>query len=1207
MNSKYSSPLWKSTRCLALGIAVGMLAGYAAKATPYATCLTNDGGIVSFRLNEAADGVKILWNGGATVTNLGPRAKGLTVTNLGVTGTFFVQVVKAGNSAFGTNSPVPFNSPRAVALNVNPKSANFGRVFVGNSAAGAQGDGVYVLQSDFTDIFGGVRTGGIDFVKGGASSPWRLTVGEDDDLLYITDWSDAAGNLYVADQDLNSFNYALQPLGPCLDGTVNAATDTGNPVGYGNNHGSVASVVVFGSTAQSNLTIITVDEDLQDDRADTTANQMNSVWRYDVGTNAFPYTDFFTNRLLTPQIQFVSNVEGLSHGTNGYLYFCQGRSAGNEPGVWAVTNIYTASKYAWNDPNVWNSKTASLQAGSSTDILRTTVSVSASRDGRWLALINNENNVVTVVRLTNGIPDLARVVRYTGFGTTLSGRDIAWDAADNIYIASSGLAMVNSLSLGLSATNTTGSDGTFVSAQPSVVSVVATTNLAHRTDVTGNFTFYRDGDTSAPLTVNYTVSGAATNGVDYTTIPTSITFAAGAASTNLAIVPLPSTKPMPPVAATITLSVNAAYNLVDGRSATVVIADNQIPQLSVTPNFTNMYERLQADFIRFTITRLGETNSTVSATITNGGTAVLFSDYTGPNSFTMMPGENRTTLDFNPVANSVVEGPLSVILGIAPPLGGEYTLTNSVATFTVIDSDLATETVLWSDDFDSYSGTLATNTLPAAWTASFASLSNLNDFSFTFGYDYNADGIPAAPGTATTYGLKATVNKWDTRAAAAALNFYPAGKSFSGNFALRFNMLLVNGAVNGTEHGIFGVNHSGTKTNWNRSGGVGNAYATNQDGLWFSVNAVGGNSWDYALFTAASGTATSPQVISNRQSAATTQVFKNNGLLTGPYAAGGAPGCAWNGAKNWVDVEVAQTPGLVVLKLDNQVIVAATNVTAFNSGNVMLGYNDMFDSIGDYTNAAVYYDNVRVVRIAAPTIVTQPSNVVAAVGTPANLQVEASTSTGITNYQWFFKNAPVAGATGPALSVGSVQATNYGTYFVVVDDGTYQAASAAATITPPAPVINVPPASRVAVVGSSPSFTVVATTFSGTTNYQWMYYGTNLAGATGATFTRTNVQSPSFGGPYTVRVNDGFTSVTSAPPATLTLAVSPAIASPAHTGADFSFNFQTEVGPDYVVDYKASLSAPAWTALSTNAGTGGILSVTNAATTPEGYYRIRLQ
>ena len=223
--------------------------------------------------------------------------------------------------------------------------------------------------------------------------------------------------------------------------------------------------------------------------------------------------------------------------------------------------------------------------------------------------------------------------------------------------------------------------------------------------------------------------------------------------------------------------------------------------------------------------------------------------------------------------------------------------------------------------------------------------------------------------------------------------------------------------------------------------------------------------------------------------------------------------------------------------------------------------------------------------------------------------VAASTSTGVTNYQWLLNNAPIPGATGATYSVANVQTTNYGNYSVVVNDGTYPVSSAVVSLTPPAgPVINIQPASRAAVVGSSPSFTVLASTSSGVTNYQWMYYGTNLTGATAATLTLTNVAASRFGGPFTVRVNDGWFSVTSTPPAVLTLATSPTIgAAPMRIGESFVLSFGTEVGPLYVVDYTSSLTNTAWTPLSTNAGTGGILVITNTVTGAEGYFRVRMQ
>jgi hypothetical protein len=1050
-----------------LALAATVLSSYVATATPYATCLTNTAGTVSFRLNEAADTVKVIWAGGASVTNLGAKARGLTVTNLGVvTSPFQVQVIKTGAGTIVTNNQVAFNSVRGVAVNFNPKSPNFGRIFVGNTTAGTKGLGVYVHQSDLSDIFGAVRTGGITFGTGG-SAPWRLAVGEDDDKLYITDWTDNFGNLYAADQDVTAGVFALSAADhTCQVNYGVAGTDFDFPTGICNNHGSVAAVTVFGSTANGNLTIITSDEDLQDDRTSATPTQMNSVWRYDVGSGSFPYTGavgdsgLLTNRLIRPEIGSASNVQGLSRGTNGYLYFCQGRATGNEPGVYVITNVFTASQYNWNSPNVWNSYTASRALGATVDILVGAVACTVSRDGRWLASINYQNNVVNIVRLTNGIPDLSRRTTFTGFATTASGRDIAFDAADNLIFGSSGLAFVYNISLGLSATNTTGSDGTFNLGVLPVVSVVATTNIAHRTDIAGNFTFYRDGDLSAPLTAKYTVTGTATNGLNYTLIASNITFAAGASSTNLTIAPLESTpNALPSQSVIITLTATpASYNLVEAKAATVWIADNKTPLVSWARNYINMYEREPLDWCRFTITRTGETNASFTIPLSYGGTGVLGTDFTGPSSVTLNAGVISQVVEWFPLANGAVEGTLnpnpnldSDVVNVPPLYNIASSSSNQV--FNIIDSDLAPETVLWADDFSAYVGS-GTNVVPSQWTFLFGSTNNVADYSFEFGHEYSAS-FPLAPGASSYYSLKATVNKFDAIPTAAALNFYPTNQ-FSGSYALRFSMLQVLGTVNNTEHALFGIDHSGSKTNWNRSGGFINTYATNQDGVWFSVSSSINSGWDDCMWTAGTGASvTSPAILSNitgNPSAIMIQVFKNYSLANGPYAAFGASGCAFNGAKNWVDVEVANTPNLVTLKLNNQVILQQTNITAFQAGKVMLGYNDMFDSTGEATNtaggAAVYFANARVISISAPAITMQPVATTAAIaGGSLTLSVVASTTTGITNYKWFKDGVAVAGGTSATLTVANFQAANAGNYYVLVGDGTNFAASQASKVT----------------------------------------------------------------------------------------------------------------------------------------------------------------
>ncbi len=80
-----------------------------------------------------------------------------------------------------------------------------------------------------------------------------------------------------------------------------------------------------------------------------------------------------------------------------------------------------------------------------------------------------------------------------------------------------------------------------------VVTVEATQRIA-TTSYPGEFTIYRAGNTNATLNVWYDLSGAASNGVDYATIPPHlVTIPAGATSSTIVITPL--TNPLPSSAA----------------------------------------------------------------------------------------------------------------------------------------------------------------------------------------------------------------------------------------------------------------------------------------------------------------------------------------------------------------------------------------------------------------------------------------------------------------------------------------------------------------------------------------------------------------------------------------------------------------------------------------------------------------------------------
>ena len=287
-------------------------------------------------------------------------------------------------------------------------------------------------------------------------------------------------------------------------------------------------------------------------------------------------------------------------------------------------------------------------------------------------------------------------------------------------------------------------------------------------------------------------------------------------------------------------------------------------------------------------------------------------------------------------------------------------------------------------------------------------------------------------------------------------------------------------------------------------------------------------------------------------------------------------------------------------------IVGATNTSlSFAVSNANYGTYRWQVNDGTYT----VFSADATLRPPMFAILTNPvAGYVVAAGIATNLVSAANSFSGATNYQWQINSANIPGATSRIYSFISGP-TNYGTFRVIINDGWNFATSTVAVVTPPLPVIvSVLPATRAAVLGGSASFTATANTFSGLTNYQWLSSSASIPGATNRTLSLANVQAGNFGSLYTVRVFDGTTAITSAPPVTLTLAVSQVITSPALNGTKFSLSFNTEFGPFYVVDAKTNLLDAAWIPVSTNAGTGGSINVTNTISNgSEGYYRIRLQ
>lgn len=200
--------------------------------------------------------------------------------------------------------------------------------------------------------------------------------------------------------------------------------------------------------------------------------------------------------------------------------------------------------------------------------------------------------------------------------------------------------------------------------------------------------------------------------------------------------------------------------------------------------------------------------------------------------------------------------------------------------------------------------------------------------------------------------------------------------------------------------------------------------------------------------------------------------------------------------------------------------------------NSMIGNLDSLTA-DDIAGARAIYDP----GLTAPAIATQPASRTVALGQSVTFTVVA-TGTAPLAYRWSRNGVAIAGATSPSFTIGSVAASDAGSYTVSVTNsaGTATSTTAVLTVTTASgPFITTQPASQTVTAGSAVSFTVVA---SGTAplTYVWRKNGAPVAGATSATYAIVTAATGDAGS-YTVIVTNSAGSITST---AATLTVNPA-------------------------------------------------------------------
>jgi hypothetical protein len=218
-----------------------------------------------------------------------------------------------------------------------------------------------------------------------------------------------------------------------------------------------------------------------------------------------------------------------------------------------------------------------------------------------------------------------------------------------------------------------------------------------------------------------------------------------------------------------------------------------------------------------------------------------------------------------------------------------------------------------------------------------------------------------------------------------------------------------------------------------------------------------------------------------------------------------------------------------------------TNIILMDTNCVLTLPNVQWNQAGAYdvvvTNAAGQATSSKayLTVFSPPVITSQPTNLTVNPGANASFRVAVAGTTNF-GYAWYLQETNwVAGTNNTplgtnTLAVLTAQTSNAGPYFVVVSNqyGMVTSDVAVLTVRVPPSIVQAP-ADQVATVGATVWLSVVA---SGTDplTYRWRFNSNNLAGATNASLTLTNVQLTNAGG-YQVVVANLAGSVTSAPAA----------------------------------------------------------------------------
>ncbi|PIB27497.1 hypothetical protein BFP77_12640 [Maribacter sp. 4U21] len=241
-----------------------------------------------------------------------------------------------------------------------------------------------------------------------------------------------------------------------------------------------------------------------------------------------------------------------------------------------------------------------------------------------------------------------------------------------------------------------------------IATIAATSATAEEGNPATEGTFIVDIGTpntsGAPIIVNFTITGTATNITDYLDIGTSIAIADGDQTAEITVTPTDDLLVEGTETVTVTLATGTGYDLgaVATRTGTVNIADNDVFEASISATDADAAENTPANAVGTFTVRLDAVNNTGNPVIVNftaSGTATNVADYGDIGSSVSIPdGSQTAAITIRPVDDTIVEGQESVTITLGS--GTTYVVAanpDNSDTVNITDNDNLTATIVATD------------------------------------------------------------------------------------------------------------------------------------------------------------------------------------------------------------------------------------------------------------------------------------------------------------------------------------------------------------------------------------------------------------------------------------------------------------------------------------------------------------------------------